>query len=241
MATVPLSLTRRNEIQTHIKAMAKADLKQEIPDFVETSELNAGRLLTLVNWWPVKPDIIDAVPKDWLKELTQGNLALYVLPRTPKMVKATAYASPALEDLDPLFTITYPHATDAWARPTLGWNTPATEIPIQKLGQLAATYPDVPGVAELLKTAEAWPLVQAHQQKWAAIEKQLMALLSEAKTVNSAVKAFPNLPFYLPPDIVTALRKEQVKAEKRVLDTSGLDLDTLTAVGVSAALTQGKE
>lgn len=245
MATVALSRDRRNIIQRHITTMALADLEQELGDYKEVSNVDASRLITLLQFQP-HYELVDQIPQSWLVPIAEHYREIHVLPREPQMVTTQNFYGPVTsrEKLTPLFTVKFPDSKTAYWRPA---NNTAearrTEVSAPLLRELSQdpAFQDIPGMAQLLTNLRLLDAVNANREKWTKIEAQLTALLGQVKTLNGAVRAFPNLRFYLPSDMLTLLDKPVTNGPKKVVDTSSLDLDTLTAAGVTAALSKGIE
>ncbi len=238
MATVPMSTERRNRIQRHIQSMAKKDLAIEISDWKETSDTDASQLLTLLQFAPFY-ELAEKTPRDWLYPMRDYQASVIVLPREPKLVPHKQYSSTVMrkEHLEPLFTLRFPNTTQAFIRPGGDAETYVWPDRIQEL-VCHPTYGTVPGLAELVTNLKLVSEVAAHREKWEKIETQLTKLLQSVGTINAAVKALPELKFYLPDDIVAKLAEQTQKSKARQADLASLDLDMVVSTGVSAALSQ---
>lgn len=244
MATVPLSKERRKKIQEHIRGMAEKDLAVEVGGYAETSDIDASELLTMLSFYPWV-DLASQVPKEWTTLMSAHERKITVLAEEPKWVK-DHYGVLKHQRGPAVFTITFPNAIKARKRPgPEGWGDPPKDaaISVATVRALAAN-PDmltVPGFDQLMRNLDLIDKVSENRDKWAKIERQLTDLLTQVTTVNAAVKVLPQVKFYLPEDIIKKLNEQVTKTAPRVVDTSALDVESISAAGVAAVLTNAQE
>lgn len=83
----------------------------------------------------------------------------------------------------------------------------------------------------------------AHTEKFAKVTKQVMEYLREAKSLNDAVKRFPNIAMYVPPEFVNKMNEKVFRKSaeaKAAAKEVGADVDTSLLSVVAVAHTLGE-
>ena len=91
-------------------------------------------------------------------------------------------------------------------------------------------------------------LVKEHEQKFSVVKEKVISFLKSCKSVNDAVKKYPDVELYLPEGIKATLkevseRKDREKKEQKEAAPQGLseeDRNLLTAAGVVGAIYSAK-
>lgn len=91
------------------------------------------------------------------------------------------------------------------------------------------------------------PVVQWHldmhicDRKWQGVRSHVMTFLDRCRSLNEAVKLWPDIRAYVPAEILVKLDEKKAKADKRNAAEilAGIDTDALTTAAVAAKLAGG--
>ena len=91
------------------------------------------------------------------------------------------------------------------------------------------------GAKEILAKAEQGAELEQISNKWNKTEEQVMLFLGKCKSLNEAIKLWPQVALYIDEeDMERFNRKVERKAREDVLE--GIDTDELTAHAIAAKL-----
>lgn len=185
--------------------------------------LDMSELVDYLDWGPENLHLKEAIPAEWLSSRYRGEIT----------VTSSGFGRAQLR-------VTISGLTDSQRRPNGGYNT--IEVSLDRLRELAAEPTPMLGVVELIERWDAQLVVDDINARWTRIGEELAAFLNRCKTLNEAVKLYPQLKLYITPDYIQRMeykRPTPPTAKQRaeeVIGDRGFVLHEITAAAIAAKL-----
>jgi hypothetical protein len=176
--------------------------------------MDASKLMCGIQFFE-KPEVLDVIPRSWLRK----NSSAYV---QVELVRDEVTYSPnvRVEGMD-----------DYYDRPVNGYSGVTNKCTEAYLRE----HIDMFGAKEILAKAEQGAELEQISNKWNKTEEQVMLFLGKCKSLNEAIKLWPQVALYIDEeDMERFNRKVERKAREDVLE--GIDTDELTAHAIAAKL-----
>lgn len=213
MAYVPTNESVISSIRSKIKELHSAELQNLIktsnPIKSETSDPRMVDIVQRKHWGEHLP-LRDTVPAAWLQTKDEAVINFSGFPGNY-------------------------HVTVKTKQPMKF--QPRTEV--YHAPKIRAHADDI-GDAELVKQiSEFCVLRKAVSDRWEAVVNQVVTYLRTCKSLNEAVKHYPDIRLFCPPDIISRLDKKVEKAERSTAAASQvatMDTSLISASAVAASL-----
>lgn len=221
MATVYITAELISRVKSKISNMHTAERKSDLPDIDKNINADASQIFNIGCWGAEHVHLINVIPKDWLVEVKDGNVSVKGLMEDGSELKAEAR---------------FCGMFSARQRPSHDyWNRSASELTIDQVRELA---PDTVGRTELLQRWEDTLIARDIAARWAKVEKDITEFLKKCKSLNEAVKLFPNVRMYLHHDDIERLERKVERASQRKAIVEAVDTEGLTAAAIAAKLSE---
>lgn len=214
MATVYISKDLINRVSQKIKSLKNHEHMEAFPNWSNTVKMDASVLMNGIQFFE-KPEVLNVIPKSWLNSTENTYISVEI--RRDDVV-----CSPSIR---------VEGMTSYYERPSgrySGITNKCTEAYLRERLHLT-------GASEILVKAEAGFEMDAISRKWAKTEEQVILFLNKCKSLNEAIKLWPQVALYVHnEDLERFNRKVERKARSDVLE--GIDTDELTAQAIAAKL-----
>lgn len=221
MATVYITKELITRVQQVIDKMRRAERAADLPNLDKNYSVNASQLYNIGCWGAQHVHLKDVIPKDWMQEVTDADVA----------VRGT------LEDGSEIKTsIRFGGMTAAYQRPSKDyWNKSSSEL---TLVQLRALPEDMLGRRELLERWDEAVMEFAINARWKKVSNDITEFLKKCKSLNEAVKLFPNVTMYLHHEDIERLNRKVERQSQRKAIVESYDTEGLTAAAIAAKLAE---
>ena len=214
MATVYISKDLISRVSNKIKSLKNHEQIDTYPNWSNTVRRDASKLMCGIQF-AEKPEVLNVIPKEWLRK----NESAYV---QVQLVRDEVTYSPSVR---------VEGMADYYDRPNRGYSgvdNKCTEAYLRE-------HIDLMGAREILAKAEQGAELEQISKKWSKTEEQVMLFLGKCKSLNEAIKLWPQVALYVDEeDMERFNRKVERKARADALD--GIDTDELTAHAIAAKL-----
>jgi hypothetical protein len=161
------------------------------------------------------------IPKDWLSKVEEG-----VIDITGKLDDGSSLSTSAR----------FKGMQYAYGRPKDGYY-PKTDSELT-IDYLRSLPEDTVGRAELLKRWDESIIDRDINAKWKKVEKDITEFLNKCKSLNEAVKLFPNVVMYINSEDRERLDRKVERQSQRKAIVNDVDTDGLTAAAIAAKLAE---
>ena len=221
MATVYITKELITRVQQVIDKMRRAERASDLPNIDKNYSVNASQLYNIGCWGAADVHLKDVIPKDWMQEVTEADVA----------VRGT------LEDGSNIKTsIRFSGMTMAFQRPSKDyWNKSSSELSIE---QLRALPEEMLGRRELLERWDDAVMEFTINERWKKVSADITEFLKKCKSLNEAVKLFPNVTMYIHSEDMERLNRKVERQSQRKLIVESFDTEGLTAAAIAAKLAE---
>jgi len=219
MATVGITKELRDRVKSVISKMEYKEIRADVPELEKTYTMDASYLYHYGCWGKEHMHLIHEIPHDWLGKVTESNIT----------VKGVMDDGLTVLSCNVRF-----NGMNAFSRPKEGYYN-RTESIIE-LHDLQAMPEVVLGRAELLKRWEDAAVAKEISDRWVKVKNDIDDFLKKCKTLNEAVKLFPNVRLYIDGDDLERLDRkvERLTQRKKIVET--MATDELTAAAIASKL-----
>lgn len=217
MATVGITKELRERVGNIIGSMQAKEIKSDLPEFDRIYNVDASYLFHYGCWGKEHMHLIQEIPHEWLTKLSEVYISVEgVLENGTRMKQSVRFAG-----------------LSAFSRPAESYRISDSVIKIENLQAISDV---VAGRAELLKRWEDGITAKEIAGRWKKVKTDIDEFLCKCKTLNEAVKLFPNVRLYIASEDLERLdRKAERKAERmKLLDD--IPTDELTAAAIASKL-----
>lgn len=221
MATVYITKELITRVKQRINNMRRAERSADVPNFDKNIFVDASQMYNLGCWGAKHVHLINQIPKDWLQATTDANIT----------IKGT------LDDGRNLATVArFSGLTSAYHRPKDSYYSKSdSEL---TLTEVRALPEEMLGRAELLQRWDEAVIALDIDAKWEKVETDIAEFLKKCKSLNEAVKLFPNVTMYIDAEDMQRLNRKVERASQRKLIVESYDTDGLTAAAIAAKLAE---
>jgi 5S rRNA maturation endonuclease (ribonuclease M5) len=221
MATVYITKELTNRVSTKINSMRRSERNADLPNFDKNILVDASHLFNIGCWGVQHVHLINQIPKDWLA----------------RMEDASIHVQGVLDDGRNLTTTArFNGMKSAYARPKDSYYSKTdSELTVSFLRSLPE---DTVGRAELLQRWDEAIIAMDIDAKWEKVEKDILEFLKKCKSLNEAVKLFPNVTMYIHSEDMERLNRKVERQSQRKLIVESYDTDGLTAAAIAAKLAE---
>jgi hypothetical protein len=214
MATVYISKDLLNRVSSKIQSLKYHEKSELFPNWSNTVKADASVLMNGIQFFE-KPEVLDVIPKTWLN--SNENAYINVEIRRDDMACSPSIRVEGL-------TAYYDRPSGRYS----GVTNKCTEAYLRERLHLT-------GASEILAKAEAGFELESIERKWKNTEEQVVMFLGKCKSLNEAIKLWPQVALYIDDeDLERFNRKVERKAREDVLQ--GINTDELTAHAIAAKL-----
>lgn len=221
MATVYITKELIARVKQKINAMRRSERGADLPNIDKNYSVDASQLYNIGCWGAEHVYLLNMIPKDWLSETTDGNITINGL----------------LENGATLGTsVRFTGMKSAYQRPKDGYyNRHDSELSLEYVRSLPE---ETMGRAELLQRWEDAVIELDINSKWHKVEEDIAEFLKKCKSLNEAVKLFPNVTMYIHSEDMERLNRKVERVSQRKAIVESYDTDGLTAAAIAAKLAE---
>ena len=221
MATVYITKELINRVSSRISAMRRSERSADLPNFDKNILVDASKMFNIGCWGATHVHLIDLIPKDWLSTTTDSNIT----------IKGT------LDDGRNLATSArFSGMTAAYYRPRDSYYSKSdSEL---TLAEVRALPEETLGRAELLQRWDEAIIALDIDAKWEKVETDITEFLKKCKSLNEAVKLFPNVTMYIDAEDMQRLNRKVERVSQRKAIVESYDTEGLTAAAIAAKLAE---
>lgn len=221
MATVYITKELIARVKQKISSMRRAERSADLPNIDKNAHVDASQLFNIGCWGATHVHLIDLIPKDWLQATTDSSIS----------IKGT------MDDGRTLGTsVRFSGMTSAYFRPKDSYYSKTdSELTLDYVRSLPE---DTVGRAELLQRWDEAVFELSINAKWHKVEADIVEFLNKCKSLNEAVKLFPNVRMYLAYEDTERLDKKIERQSQRKAIVEAVDTDGLTAAAIAAKLAE---
>lgn len=221
MATVYITQELINRVKSKINGMRRAERNADVPNIDKNAIVDASNLYNIGCWGEKYVHLIHQIPKEWLAKVEDGNVC----------VKGE------LDDGRELTTvIRFSGMQSAYARPKDSYYS-KTDSELS-LGFVRALSEETVGRAELLQRWDEAIIALDIDARWAKVETDITEFLKKCKSLNEAVKLFPNVMMYIHSEDKERLNRKVERQSQRKAIVESYDTEGLTAAAIAAKLAE---
>jgi len=221
MATVYITQELINRVKSKINGMRRAERNSDVPNIDKNVVADASHLFNIGCWGEKHVHLVNQIPKDWLAKMDDANINI----------------KGAMEDGTLLATnIRFNGMKSAYARPKDSYYAKTdSELTIDYIRALPE---ETVGRAELLQRWEESIIALGIDTRWAKVETDITEFLNKCKSLNEAVKLFPNVTMYLHHEDIERLNRKIERTSQRKAIVEAVDTEGLTAAAIAAKLSE---
>lgn len=222
MATVYITKELITRVQTRINCMRKAERASDLPNIDKNYSVDASMLYNIGCWGAEHVHLKDVIPKDWMQVAPDADV--------------TVYGTLEDRDLHVRTSIRFNGMITAFQRPSRDyWNKSNSELSIE---QVHALPEDMLGRRELLERWDDAVTEFAINARWKKVDYDITEFLKKCKSLNEAVKLFPNVTMYIDREDMERLNRKIERVSQRKAIVDDVDTDGLTAAAIAAKLAE---
>lgn len=221
MATVYITDDLIKRVKQRISTMRMAERKSDLPDIDKPAYVDASHLFNIGCWGAQHVHLVNLIPKDWLSKNTDANITIAGWTDEAVSLKAN---------------FRFNGMTFAYNRPSDSYYSKSdSEL---TLDELRASPEETIGRAELLKRWDDAVLERAINVRWAKVETDITEFLKKCKSLNEAIKLFPNVAMYIDREDMERFNRKVERVSQRKDIVKSYDTDGLTAAAIAAKLAE---
>jgi len=221
MATVYITKELTNRVKQRISTMRRAELSADLPNFDKNIFVDASQLYNIGCWGATHVHLVDLIPKDWLQKTTEANVTIKGMLDDGRNLATSARFS---------------GLTSAYYRPKDSYYSRSdSEL---TLAEVRALPEEMAGRAELLQRWDEAIIALDIEAKWGKVETDIVEFLNKCKSLNEAVKLFPNVTMYIHSEDMERLNRKVERVSQRKAIVESYDTDGLTAAAIAAKLAE---
>jgi hypothetical protein len=221
MATVYITKELINRVSSRISAMRRSERSADLPNFDKNILVDASHLFNIGCWGVQHVHLVNQIPKEWLSRIEDGNITI-----NGKLDDGRTLAT----------TARFNGMKYAYSRPREGYyNKSDSELPLDYIRSLPE---DTVGRTELLQRWDEAVIAMDIDAKWNKVETDITEFLKKCKSLNEAVKLFPNVTMYIHSEDMERLNRKVERATQRKAIVESYDTEGLTAAAIAAKLAE---
>jgi hypothetical protein len=219
VATVYITKEVITRVKTKINAMRMSERNSDVPNIDKNAFVDASHLFNIGCWGQNYVHLVNQIPKDWLSKLDDATISI----------------KGELDDGRQLSTgVRFNGTKSAYARPKDSYYAKTdSELTIDYVRALPE---GALGRAELLQRWEESIIALDIDTRWAKIETEITEFLGKCKSLNEAVKLFPNVTMYIHSEDMERLNRKIERVSQRKAIVEEVDTEGLTAAAIAAKL-----
>lgn len=221
MATVYITDDLIKRVNQRISTMRMAERSSDLPDIDKTAYVDASMLFNIGCWGAQHVHLVDLIPKDWLSKNTDASITI---------------AGWTDEAVHLKTSVRFNGMTFAYNRPKDGYYSRYESE--MTLDELRAFPEETIGRAELLKRWDDAVIELSINARWAKVATDITEFLKKCKSLNEAIKLFPNVAMYIHYDDMERFNRKIERAAQRKDIVKSYDTDGLTAAAIAAKLAE---
>lgn len=219
MATVYITNELKDRVRTKINSMRKAERSSDIPNFQIATNLDVSQLYNLGCWGKDNVYLCDLIPKSWLQKVDEGQIVFFSEIEGSNFVKTS---------------MRFIGLKNAYARPKDGYYAKTdAELSIEYVRSLPE---DTLGRAQILHHCEQAVISTEIDLRWNKVVDDIVGFLSKCKSLNEAIKLFPNVVMYLDSDDLERVKRKIERTSERKQIVKEIDTQSLTAAAIAVKL-----
>jgi hypothetical protein len=221
MATVYITKELINRVKTTINAMRRSERNSDVPNIDKNASVDASMMFNIGCWGEKHVHLINLIPKDWLCKTDDGTVSI----------------TGQLDDGRTLTTgVRFNGMQSAYSRPRDSYYTKTdSELSLAFVRSLPE---ETVGRAELLRRWDESAIALDIDARWAKVETDITEFLNKCKSLNEAVKLFPNVTMYIHSEDMERFNRKAERQSQRKLIVESYDTDGLTAAAIAAKLAE---
>ncbi len=217
MGTVYITNELKDRVRSKINVMCKAERAHDLPNFQKPINLDVSELYNIGCWGKANVHLCDLIPKDWLSKKEHVEIKII-----------------SEEDITLKTSVEFAGLTRAYARPKDGYyGHTNSELSIEYVRSLPK---DTVGRAEILEHWEQAIASKEIELRWAKIQDDISVFLGKCKSLNEAIKLFPNVVMYIGADDMERVQRKVERKSERKQIVKEIDTQSLTAAAIAAKL-----
>lgn len=221
MATVYITDDLIKRVKQRISTMRMAERESDLPDIDKTAYVDASHLFNIGCWGAQHVHLINLIPKDWLSKNIDANITIAGWTDEAVSLKAN---------------LRFNCMTFAYNRPNDSYYTKSdSEL---TLDELRAFPEETIGRAELLQRWDDAVFELSINSKWLKVEDDIVEFLKKCKSLNEAIKLFPNVAMYIHYEDMERFNRKIERVSQRKDIVKSYDTDGLTAAAIAAKLAE---
>ena len=221
MATVYITKELITRVKTKINAMHRSERNSDLPNIDKNAYVDASKLYNTGCWGASNAYLIDLIPKEWLATVKDATITIHGSLDNGQVLK-TGVRFCGME-------YAYMRPKDSY------YNRSDSELPVDYVRSLPE---ETLGRAELLQRWDEAIVELAINERWAKVETDITEFLNKCKSLNEAVKLFPNVRMYLAGEDLERLERKVERSSQRKAIVDDVDTDGLTAAAIAAKLAE---
>jgi hypothetical protein len=219
MATVYITRELIDRVEHKINGMRKAERASDLPDIDKSYVIDASKLYNIGCWGVDHVHLLESIPKEWLSKSPDANITIYGWTDKDVQLKTN---------------VRFNGMTFAYQRPRDNYyNRQDSELTFD---QVRAFPEDTPGRAELLQRWDDSIVAMDIDARWDKVKKDITEFLNKCKSLNEAVKLFPNVVMYINSHDMERLNRKVERPKERKEIVQSYDTEALTAAAIAAKL-----
>lgn len=221
MATVYITKDLISRVSSVISAMRRSERNSDLPNIDKSYSIDASQLFNTGCWGAPNIHLLDLIPKDWLGKVEEGNIDIVGTLDDGRILSTGAR---------------FKGMKYAYGRPKNSYY-PKTESELT-IDYLRSLPEDTVGRAELLQRWDESVIAMDIDDKWKKVEKDITEFLNKCKSLNEAVKLFPNVVMYIHSEDRERLARKVERQSQRKAIVDDIDTGGLTAAAIAAKLAE---
>lgn len=221
MATVYITKELITRVKTKINAMHRSERNSDLPNIDKNAYVDASKLYNTGCWGASNAYLIDLIPKEWLATVKDTTITIHGSLDNGQVLK-TGVRFCSME-------YAYMRPKDSY------YNRVDSELSLDYVRSLPE---ETLGRAELLQRWDEAIVELAINERWAKVETDITEFLNKCKSLNEAVKLFPNVRMYLAGEDLERLERKVERSSQRKAIVDDVDTDGLTAAAIAAKLAE---
>jgi hypothetical protein len=219
MATVYITQELINRVKSKINGMRRAERNSDVPNIDKNALVDASQLFNTGCWGEKYVHLVNQIPKDWLAKMEDANISV----------------TGVLDDGRHVSTgVRFSGMKSAYARPKYSYYAKTdSELTLEYVRALPE---DTVGRAELLQRWDESIIALDIDARWEKVETDIVEFLRKCKSLNEAVKLFPNVTMYLHYEDMERLNRKVERPSQRKAIVLDVDVEGITAAAIAAKL-----
>lgn len=221
MATVYITKELISRVSSKISGMRRSERSADLPNFDKNILVDASHLFNIGCWGVQHVHLINQIPKEWLSRVDDSNITIKGMLDDGRHLATSAR---------------FNGMKSAYCRPRDSYYAKSdSELTVDYIRSLPE---DTVGRAELLQRWDEAAIAMDIDSKWEKVEKDILEFLKKCKSLNEAVKLFPNVTMYIHAEDMERLNRKVERQSQRKAIVAEVDTDGLTAAAIAAKLAE---